>query len=140
MQLKVRHSINGKIIWAILLIPSLILTLQMFLLGIQNFGYENYFIIFPLLLLVLLLSYLVLLLFRTSAPILIEGDTLTFAETFSFHRKRLLISQILSMTVVQGLVGARVRLQDEDGLYYSVGCLNAQDVLALRELAAFYVF
>lgn len=139
MQIKVRHSINGKIFWALWLFPSLFITSQLFLLGIQNFEVKSYFIIFPMLLLIFLLSYLLLLLFRTNAPILIEGDNLTIAETFSFQKRSFLVTQILNVSVEKGFTGARVRLQDENGIFYTIGCLNPEDVLALKELASLNV-
>lgn len=139
MQIKVRHSVNGKIFWGLWLIPSFILTLQLFLLGIQNFTYQNYFIVFPILLLIFFMSYLVLLLFRRSEPILIEGDSLTIAETFSLQRKTFLISEISSVSVDVGIIGARVRLQDGNGMIYTIGGLHPEDVTALRKLSSFHV-
>ncbi len=139
MQIKVRHSVNGKIFWALCLIPSLLLTFQLFLLGVQNFSIESYFIIFPVLLLLFLMSYLLLLLFRTSAPITIDGENLSIAETFSLQRRSFLVSEISSVSVEIGFIGARVKLQDENGIFYTIDCLNAEDVLALRNLSSLHI-
>lgn len=139
MQIKVRHSINGKIFWGLWLIPSFILTLQFFLLGIQNLEATSYFIVFPMLLQIFLFFFLLMLLFRSGDPILIDGESLTFAETFSFQRRTFHISQITSVSVELGLTGARVRLLDESGIFYTIGGLNPQDVSALRKLATLHV-
>jgi hypothetical protein len=136
MQIKVRHSFNGKIFWALMLVPSFLITLQLVLLGIQNFNYQNYFILFPMLLLLFLISYLVLHLFWMRDPISIDGEHLTFAENFSFQKKTFLITQILNVSIEAGFVGARVRLMDEDGILYTIGCLDTQDVSVLRELSS----
>lgn len=139
MQIKIRHSLNGKIFWGLWLIPSLLFTIQFFLLGIQNLRATSYFIIFPIMLLFLLLSYLLFFFLRPGEPILIEGDNLTITESFSMQRKTFPLSQIINVTIYNGLTGASVRLMDENGVNYTVRGLNPQDVLALKDLATLHM-
>lgn len=139
MQIRIRHSLFGKIFWGLWLLPSLLFTLQFFLLGIQNFQATSYFIVFPVLLLIFLLFFLLALLLKPGEPILIDGDNLSIAESFSFQRKSFLLSQITSVSVHTGITGASVSFLDENGMNYTVGGLNPQDVLALKELASLYV-